>query len=215
MEAITQTLQNGITLRSCQLGNTHSITLMLMLRGGAAWEPARQKGITHLVEHLCFRRCAGMCQEEFYDKVECTGGYLRGITYRDRVLFEITVSPSHFNEAADILRNLFQENGWTYEDIRREKAVVFRQMEDGNDYCLETMISDLFNHSPCGEPVAGTRKKLEKLTRPQIEAHKAELFRSKNREIILAGPISPDHIRYAREVFSFKDTFQVELPATT
>jgi len=202
MEAITQTLQNGITLRSCQLGNTHSITLMLMLRGGAAWEPARQKGITHLVEHLCFRRCAGMSQEEFYYKVECTGGYLRGITYRDRVLFEITVSPSHFNEAADILRNLFQENGWAYEDIRREKAVVFRQMEDGNDYCLETMVSDFFNHSPCGEPVAGTRKKLEKLTRPQIRAHKAELFRSENCEIILTGPISPDHIRYAREVFS-------------
>lgn len=203
MEAITQTLQNGITLRSCQRGNTHSITLMLMLRGGAAWESARQKGITHLVEHLCFRRCAGMSQEEFYYKVECTGGYLRGITYRDRVLFEITVSPAHFNEAADILSSLFEENGWTYEDIRREKAVVFRQMEDGNDYCLETMISDFFNHSPCGEPVAGTRKKLEKLTRPQIKAHKAELFCSENCEIILTGPISSDPIRYVQEAFSF------------
>ncbi|MDD2993224.1 MAG: pitrilysin family protein [Pygmaiobacter sp.] len=194
--------ENGMTLRACEMGGAHSITLMLMLRGGAAWEPARQKGITHLVEHLCFRRCAGMRQEEFYYKVERTGGLLRGITYRDRVLFEITVSPSHFNEAADILRSLFEENGWTYEDIRREKAVVLKQMEDGNDYCLETMISDFFNHSPCGEPIAGTRKKLEKLTRPQIKAQKAELFRSEDCEIILTGPISPAQIRHAREVFS-------------
>lgn len=202
MEFMKETLENGMTVRACRMEGTHSITLILLLKGGAAWELVRLKGITHFVEHLCFRRCAGMSQEEFYYKIERTGAHLRGITYRDRVLFEITVSPSHFNEAVDILRSLFEENGWTRKDIRREKAVVFRQMEDANDYCLETMISDFFYHSTSGEPIAGTRRKLEKLTKLQIENHKTELFSSGNCEIILAGPLIPDHISYLGDRFS-------------
>jgi predicted Zn-dependent peptidase len=181
---------------------THSITLILILKGGAAWESRGQKGITHLVEHLCFRRRDGMNQEEFYYKIERLGAYLRGVTSRDRVLFELTVIPERLGAAADVLGSLFEENGWTREDIRREKEVVFRQLEDGNDYCLETMISDFFNHAPAGEPIAGSRKKLERLTRPQLEAHKAELFDSARCEIILTGPITPDHTRYARKRFS-------------
>lgn len=202
MDFMKEVWANGITIRACRMEGTHSITLILFLNGGAAWEPARQKGITHLVEHLCFRRCAGIPQEEFYYRIERTGAYLRGVAYRDRVLFEMTVSPPHFDEAVNILRDLFEENGWTHNDIRREKAVVFRQVEDANDYCLETMISDFFNHSSSGEPIMGTNRKLERLTKPQIEKYKQELFCSENCEVILAGPITLDHIQYVRNRFS-------------
>jgi Predicted Zn-dependent peptidases len=197
-----ETWKNGITMRACRMDGTHSITLILMLKGGAAWEIACQKGITHLTEHLCFRRCSGMSQEEFYYKIEHMGAFLRGITYRDRVLFEITVIPKHFREAVDILRALFDENGWTPKDIRQEKTVVLRQMEDANDYCLETMTSDFFDRSVSGDPITGTVKKLERLTRPQIEACKTELFCPENCEIILTGPIVPEHTQYLRDRFS-------------
>ena len=195
-------MENGMTIRACPMEETHSITLILRFTGGAAWEPKGQKGITHLVEHLCFRRCANLPQEEFYYKIERTGGSLRGITYRDRVLFEITVSPAHFYEAADMLRILFEKNGWTHEDIRREKKVLCRQIEDGGDYCLETMFSDYFSHSEVGETIAGTKKKIERLTRPQIESQKAELFSSENCEIILTGAIALEHIEHIRTMFS-------------
>lgn len=49
-------LGNGIQIFTCALPDAHSVTLLLRLGGGAAWEAASQKGITHLVEHLCFRR---------------------------------------------------------------------------------------------------------------------------------------------------------------
>lgn len=216
MNFIKETLKNGIAMRVCQTEAAHSITLILVLKGGAAWEPVRQKGLTHLLEHLCFRRCCGTSQEEFYYQIERTGGHLRGMTYRDRVLFEMTINPSHFFDAADILRSLFEENGWTREDISREKAVVFRQMEDANDYCLETMISDFFSHSASGEPIEGTRKKLERLTKVQIEKHKKELFCSRSCEIILVGSILPDHIRYVQERFSsIEKTNEKVLPDIT
>lgn len=195
-------LENGINVRICQMPNTHSVTMLLHIRGGAACEPLACKGITHFVEHLSFRRCSGVSQTDFYNQIESTGGFLRGITDRDHVLFEMTVHPKYSGKATDIFRSLFEKNFWTHEDIRREREVVFRQLEDAQDYCCQTMISDFFDCSAAGEPISGTKKKLARLTRSQLETWKKELFCCANCEIVVVGNIDPDQIEYLQKKFS-------------
>lgn len=68
-------LANGVVVKACAMPDTHCVTLLLALKGSAAWEPFAQKGITHLVEHLCFRRAGGASRDEvlmnvFYKKAK-------------------------------------------------------------------------------------------------------------------------------------------------
>ncbi|MBQ4544942.1 MAG: insulinase family protein [Oscillospiraceae bacterium] len=195
-------LENGITLRICDTKNSDSVCLLLKLSGGAAWESASNKGITHLVEHLCFRRSRNMTQREFYYKIERCGGYLRGATYRDCVIFEITVLKKHLSETVNILRGMFDENGWTYEDIRREKQVVLRQLENSGDITAKQLFYDFFCKSRAGECILGTQHKMLSFTKAEILNQKALLFNPCNAELIVTGNITSEDVQLVEAVFS-------------
>lgn len=184
-----KTLVNGIKIRTCIMPKQESVTLILKLHIGAAWEKNR-RGITHLVEHLCFRRFRGMAQSDFYYEIERIGGHLRGMTFRDCVMFEITVAKNHLPKAVEIIRGLFDENGWTYEDIRREKQVVLRQLERSGDWYHKQMVYDFFCRASAGEDVLGRKNHILHITKNEILQKKSEVFSPSNAELIVVGNIS-------------------------
>ncbi len=183
-------LNNGIRIRTCAMPKQEGVTLLLKLHIGAAWEAKDRRGITHLVEHLCFRRFRGMGQADFYYEIEKIGGHLRGMTFRDCVMFEITVAKNHLPKAVEIIRGLFDENGWTYEDIRREKQVVLRQLECSGDWYHNQMMYDFFCRATAGEDVHGRKNHILNITKNAILEKKSELFSSGNAELIVVGDIS-------------------------
>ena len=193
-------LKNNIIVKSQKAEGADSITIIMKLRGGVAWENRAQCGITHLVEHLCFRRSAGIPQRELYYKIESNGGYMRGTTYRDCVIFEITVPKAGFNDAISHLAGMHLDNGWTHEDIRREKEVVYREIENAGRWTHKRVMYDFFGKSQQGEDILGTKNKVSRITRPQVVEWKKKLF--ENPEIIICGDFSESDLKAAYDAFS-------------
>ncbi|MBR5543243.1 MAG: insulinase family protein [Oscillospiraceae bacterium] len=194
-------LSNGMEIRICKMVSQESVTLLLKLHRGIADEVKGKRGITHLVEHLCFRKFRGMAQSDFYYKIEKIGGNLRGMTCRDCVLFEITVLKKHIWEAVDIIRGLFDENFWTYDDIRCEKQVVLRQLEKTGNWYHKQMMYDFFCRDFVGEPLIGKKHTILRITKDEIINHKRILFSAKGAELILVGDVSDSEIKEIENIF--------------
>lgn len=200
-------LENGIVIHSLDLPDTKSVTVLLSLYGGAAWEKRAQKGITHLVEHLCLRRVAGKKQSDVYYDIESVGGILRAVTYRDRVVFEITLPKEHLFRALILLRDMFEENGWTNEDIRREKEVVCREIESSGDWCYKRMIYDFFDEQPQGDYICGTVSKVSRISKNELAKWKERLFCTEGTEIVIAGAGTDTAERLFNDLKMKKQTF--------
>jgi len=181
-------LKNGILVTSLKMENTDTVSAILMLKGGVIYEPRNLNGITHLIEHLCFRRLAGIPQRELYYKIERSGGHLRAATYRDYVVFELTMPKEYFVDIPCILRSLFDDNRWTYEDIRLEKEIIYREVEQTGDWTYKRIVYDFFEENSYGAEILGTKNKIKKLTYKQIIDWKNNLF--ENPEIVLCGNFS-------------------------
>ena len=83
MEVIT--LNNGLKVLVYPMLNTHSVTIGLYIKAGSGYEKGRFVGTTHLLEHLHFRKCGNLSQEELYYKMERIGSTLRAVTiYNER-----------------------------------------------------------------------------------------------------------------------------------
>ncbi len=188
MNAKKTKLKNGIVINSLKMENTDTVSAILMLKGGVIYEPRNLNGITHLIEHLCFRRLAGIPQRELYYKVERNGGYLRGTTYRDCIIFELTMPKEYFVDIPCILRSLFDDNRWTYEDIRLEKEIIYREIEQTGDWTYKRIVYDFFEEKSYGAEILGTKNKIKKLTYKQIIDWKNKLF--ENPQIVLCGNFS-------------------------
>ncbi len=195
-------LKNGLLLKLCPYEHAHSFTIALFIKGGCWMETRSQKGITHLLEHLCFRRCAGMNQRDFYQRIEKIGGFLRGSTRRDHIVFELSVHPQYALEAAGILRDLFAPNQWTKTDIRLEKQVVLKEIENRVPLFSDQQICAFFDFSTDGLFLSGTKSKVEKVTKQKLEQWKETIFKPESSCVIVCGKWEEEEDKKIQELFS-------------
>jgi predicted Zn-dependent peptidase len=201
-EFYNEILDNGMTLIAYPMPSAHSATIMLYLKGGAYWETKKETGVTHMVEHLCFRRCDGLAQSDFYRRVGEIGGFLDGCTYRDHVVFSINVHPSFVKEAMEIITSLFSENRWTRDDIRREKEVVIRQIEGEYYSFQDNVFNTYFTPDGNSKPIMGSVTGVRKLAKPELETWKARLFRPADSGLILTGSFCESDLDTAKKLFA-------------
>ena len=63
-----------------KLPHAHSVFFSLVLPVGAVREEEEKAGITHLIEHLCFRRTQTLGQREIYRFFEQRGANVNAVT---------------------------------------------------------------------------------------------------------------------------------------
>lgn len=127
-------LSNVIKVFYIALPNTHSISIGLYIKVGSMYENHSNNGITHLLEHLHFRRLGNMNQDQLYTKMESIGSTLRAATYKDFVRFYMKIRPKFLKESVSIFQELLSYYEWEEEDLEKEKEVVLCQLEEKNSY---------------------------------------------------------------------------------
>ena len=114
-------LSNGMTILCCQQSHLHSMAFGLYLKGGSLYENRQNQGVSHLVEHLCFRALGGLNSMQLNQLFDKMGTELDGATYPEAVAFRMRVLPRFFDTAADLFLRFFADVPWTEEQIGQEK----------------------------------------------------------------------------------------------
>jgi len=74
-------LPNGLTLLFCRMPHLHAVHMGMFLKGGSLYENEQTQGVSHLLEHLCFRGI-GELDHEALELLQCRfGTELHGATY--------------------------------------------------------------------------------------------------------------------------------------
>lgn len=190
-------LKNNMQLIYDDIASGHRVTLSVLFRCGAFYETSKNRGITHLVEHLFFRRLNGIPQKELYFKTESIGGTLNGSTYRDFVRFDISVIPEYFTAAFDIISQILCDFDWSLDDVKREKRVVENQIlfkSESYDEYAERMY---FGNAKYAIPIMGNKESVENLKLSEINAYKKKYFNCDNSCFVITGAFSREQLDYA------------------
>lgn len=185
-------LSNGAYFIAHQLKKLHSVTISISFRTGTLYENEKNNGITHLIEHLFFRRLSDLSQELLYLKMQRIGAEIIGKTYCDYVNFTITVVPKYFSDALDLMMKFFDDFEWNNTEITDEKEVVFRQIENrGLSY--EKWLDDIyFESTKYTFPIMGTYDTVLSLTKDEINLWKKMYFSLQNSCISITSAFSDD-----------------------
>lgn len=183
------TLNNGLQVLFHQMSNTHSVTVGLYVKAGLAHE--KVEGMTHLLEHLHFRKAGKLSQNELYYKMECMGSTLCATTYRDFLKFSMKVTPEKSEECVEIFQNLIVQDEWNDEEYEKEMKVVINQMDECGEYAsIEKEARNIIfkNHVLSGN-IMGNREKIETVKKSDVQRYKHEIFTSENMLLCITGNV--------------------------
>ncbi len=184
-----QILSNGLTVITDINYRVSTATYAVYFAVGSMYESEEFQGITHLVEHMFFRRLNKLCQKELYFKSESLGGTINGLTSQQYVCFDLTVISDYADEALELMREFFSDFEWTNKEIEAEKKVVLKEIEmNGSSF---NYLSYYQTGSECyANPIKGSEESIKSISCDEINRWKKSYFNCNNACFVVTGNIS-------------------------
>ena len=205
-------LDNGMTLLCRHQPHLHGIEFGLYLKGGPVYETEDSQGVSHLLEHLCFRGLGGLDHDELQRTLNRFGAEMDGMTAAEAIVFRMTVLPRFFDGALDLFTRFFARTPWTAEQIAREKQVVLRQIEQEEDD-FDAAVDAAWCETPTGAfPRMGTAESIADMDEFTIFNWQQLIFQPQNACLVLTGNFSEGMEDAAIEVLSELTNYTDEPP---
>lgn len=189
-------LENGVHVISHRNTGLHMAEIALYFRCGSIYENDLNNGITHLVEHLFFRKLNGIPQKELYFRMESIGTTLMGTTLKDGIYFHMTVLTSKIREAIDIIVNILAEFQWDLNTIEKEKKVVVKQIDFDYESFYENLDNIYFENTLFEKSIMGKAKAVARYDQNVINNWKKRFFHCNNACFVLTGNFSTKDEEY-------------------
>ena len=205
-------LSNGMTILCWHNPYLHGVEMGLYLRAGTIYETEETQGVSHLLEHLCFRGLGDLNHETLQRTLNRFGADMEGMTTAEAIVFRLTSLPRHFDGMLDVFTKFFAPNFWSPEDIAKEKEIVIRQIEQAEEDFDET-VDRAWRETPAGVfPRMGSAEAIANLDNDTIWNWQRLVFQPQNACLVLTGNFSIGMEEAAIEVLAGLDNYTSEPP---
>jgi predicted Zn-dependent peptidase len=186
------TLDNGLRLVTSTMPHSRSVSVCVFMAVGSRYETDAEAGISHFIEHLCFKGTPKRATpRDIAVAIEGVGGILNAATDRELTLYWCKVAPHHLRLALDVLADILLHSKFEPEEIERERYVIFEEIHATKDspYQQVGMMIDglLWPDHPLGRDVAGNVESVSAITREMILDFIAEKYIADNAVVAIAG----------------------------
>ena len=192
-------LDNGLRLLTEAMPHTRSVSINFFIGTGSRYEDDVQAGISHFIEHLCFRGTTKRpTAREISAAIEGTGGVLNGGTDKELTVYLCKVAQPHFTLALDVLVDMLLNSRFDPADIEKERQVIIEEINMSNDspaQRVDLLIDGLlWPGHPLGRDIAGSKDSVTATTRDMTFDYLASQYRPDNTVLSIAGAVQHDEV---------------------
>jgi predicted Zn-dependent peptidase len=193
------TLDNGLRLITSTMPHSRSVSVCVFLAVGSRYETEAEAGISHFIEHLCFKGTSKRATpRDIAVAIEGVGGILNAATDRELTLYWCKVATHHLPLALDVLADILLHSKLDPEEIERERHVIFEEIHSIKDspYQQVGLLIDelLWPDHPLGRDVAGNVESVSAITREMIVNFLADRYLPANAVVAIAGDIQQEEV---------------------
>lgn len=172
-----------------------TVTVLVLVGTGSDYEPKEINGISHFLEHMCFKGTekrpsakvisheldALGCQYNAFTGSEYTGYYAKG-------------DAKNFRQIFDIISDIYQNSTFPKEELEKEKGVIIEEInmyEDMPQSHVEDLWSEvLYKDQPAGRSTLGTKENIKRMIRDNFINYRNKYYTASNTVIIVSGNVS-------------------------
>ena len=191
-------LKNGVRTVLVPLPSTKAATVLVLFRVGSRYETPNTNGIAHFVEHMMFKgtkkRPTTLDISQALDRY---GAEYNAFTSKDYTGYYIKIDRDKLGEAMDILFDMLLHSKLDPKEVDKERKVIFEEikMHDENPlmHVDDMFESVLFNGSPLGWDIAGTKESMSKVSQKNIADFVHNYYRPSRTLVVVCGNVD-EHI---------------------
>ncbi|MEA1936990.1 MAG: pitrilysin family protein [Patescibacteria group bacterium] len=193
-------LKNGVRIITAPLKGTNTVTVLVMVDTGSKNENAKNRGISHFLEHMFFKgtekRPTKLDISKELDKI---GGAFNAFTGKEHTGFWAKVDKKHSDVALDVISDMLLNSKFSAKDIREERGTVIEELNmffDNPIMKIPFLFEEvLYPNHPMGWDVGGTKKTMNAVKRKDFINYYKKYYNGDNTIIAIVGNFNESEIK--------------------
>lgn len=200
------TLKNGLRIVTIPMAGNPTVTVMVMVEAGSRYETVATNGLSHFLEHMCFKGTERRKSLDIAYELEAMGAETNAFTGYDYTGYYAKGRASLFPRLLDVVADVYQNSNFPEIELEKERGVICGEIDMYEDIpqrkVQDVMAQSLYGNQPAGFSIAGPKENIRKFSRKDFIAYRDAHYVAAKTTIIVAGDIDEKNITATiQEVF--------------
>jgi predicted Zn-dependent peptidase len=188
-------LINGATLITVPMKDTPTSTVLVMVEAGSKYETKEINGISHFLEHMCFKGTTKRPRSiDINQELDGIGAQNNAFTSFEYTGYYAKAHAKHTKKLIDVISDLYLNPTFPEKELQKEKGVIIEEMNMYEDMpqrkVWDVFIKLLYGDQPMGRTILGTKDVIKGSTREDFVEYRKKHYVASATTIVVAGNIN-------------------------
>lgn len=148
-------LKNGLRIIVVPMKGAPSVTVMVLVEAGSEYETKEKNGISHFLEHMCFKGTEKRPTAiDISRELDSIGSAYNAFTSYEVTGYYAKAHYKHFDKILDVVSDIYLNPKFPEAEIEKEKGVITEEINMYEDLPHEK-VGDVYNELLYGDQPAG------------------------------------------------------------
>jgi predicted Zn-dependent peptidase len=187
-------LPSGLRVISVPMHETETVTAMVLVEAGSKYETKDISGLSHFLEHMCFKGTAKRQRAiDISHELDALGAVYNAFTSQEFTGYFAKSAKAHFKKILGVVSDLYLNPTFPSAEIEREKGVIVEEINMYRDlpqrHVQDLFLALLYGDQPAGWNIAGTPETVRAATRDQFLAYRSAHYVASATTVVVAGAV--------------------------
>ncbi len=192
MQFTQKKFPNGLNLVMMPMKDNQTVTAMILVATGSKYENKKNNGISHFLEHMCFKGTTKRPNaHDISSELESIGAQYNAFTSQEFTGYHAKAQPKDFVKIFDVLSDIYLNSTFPEVEMQKEKGVIIEEINMYEDMpqraVQELLMQGLYGNTPAGWGIAGTRDNVKRMVREDFVQYKKMHYVPNATTIVVAG----------------------------
>jgi predicted Zn-dependent peptidase len=206
MKYYKDVLNNGLRVITVPMKDSQSAIAMVAVEAGSHYEGKEINGLSHFLEHMCFKGTEKRTGEEINMELDGLGAESNAFTGDEYTGYYAKAHHKKVGKLLDIVSDLYLNPTFPEKDINIERGVIIEEINMYEDMPMRQIHllweELLYGDQPAGRSIIGPKSNIRKFKRDDfVEYHKTHYIPQKTTVIVAGNVNRRDILKQVKETF--------------
>ncbi len=176
------------------MADNPTVTVLVMVEAGTRYETRETNGLSHFLEHMCFKGTKKRGNKEIAYELEAMGAETNAFTWYDYTGYYAKARADLFPKILDVVSDVYLNSIFPETEIEKERGVICGEIdmyEDMPQRKVHDLIGQsLFGDQPAGMTVLGPKENIKKFIRKDFLDYHKKHYVAEKTIVVVAGNCS-------------------------
>jgi len=207
MKLSKKVLKNGLRVVTIPMKDNPTVTVLVLVEAGSKYEEKKVNGISHFLEHMCFKgtikRPKGI---DISKELDALGSQYNAFTAQEYTGYYAKSDARHFTKIFDIVSDIYLNSTFPDAEIQKEKGVIIEEINMYEDmptrHVQDLVMKLLYGDQPAGWNIAGEKKNILNMKREDFVTYKNMHYLPEATVLLVAGQVKePEVLKEVNKIF--------------